>query len=164
MRDEDTRRVRADPSGGSPLRYGLPELSALTGGARWPWRKTSSCSRDGPHLTGCVLGQKEENREGCGGKPIWAEEKAPVITGLPRFLVQPTEGLSNKPSQELKTKSLVMKIARDFVVSGVPRSRVSRLASVGEGPRWVNDETRPFRGASYLSVLRCECWVTQARV
>ena len=64
MRDEDTRRVRADPSGGSPLRYGLPERSALTGGARWPWRKTSSCSRDGPHLTGWALAWPKRGKPG----------------------------------------------------------------------------------------------------
>ena len=49
-----------------------------------------------------------------------------------------------------------MKIARDFVVSGVLRSQVSRLAGVGEGPKLLNDETRPFRGASDQSVLRCK--------
>ena len=37
------------------------------------------------------------------------------------------------PFQKLKSKSLVMKIARDFVVSGVERSPWFRLVCVAEG-------------------------------
>ena len=37
-------------------------------------------------------GQKEENPEGCGGKRVSAEEKAPLFPGHIEFLEQPTNG------------------------------------------------------------------------
>jgi len=40
-----------------------------------------------------------------------------------------------------------MSIGRDFVVSGLVRSWVSSPGGVADGPKLLNDETRPFRGA-----------------
>ena len=52
-----------------------------------------------------------------------------------------------------------MTIGRDFVFSGLVRSKVSTPGGVEKGPKLLNDETRPFRGASNGSVVRWEVWV-----